>query len=68
MPQKVKCPICKQETPWEGNPLRPFCSERCRMQDLGNWASGQYTVPVEEFDSESELQETLKGLQKENNQ
>ena len=29
-----------------GNPWRPFCSERCRMIDLGNWATEAYRVPV----------------------
>jgi endogenous inhibitor of DNA gyrase (YacG/DUF329 family) len=28
------------------NPWRPFCSERCRIIDLGNWASEAYRVPV----------------------
>jgi len=42
---KVKCPHCKKETPWEGNPFRPFCSERCKMIDLGAWASEEYRVP-----------------------
>jgi hypothetical protein len=29
---------------WDDNPHRPFCSERCRMVDLGNWASERYRV------------------------
>ncbi len=66
MPQKVKCPTCKQQTPWEGNSFRPFCSDRCRTRDLGNWATGRYAVPVQEFDSDSEFQETLKSIRKEN--
>lgn len=37
---------------WEGNPNRPFCSERCQLIDLGNWADGQYTLPAEEMDTE----------------
>jgi len=32
-------------TPFEGNPYRPFCSERCRRIDLGTWASGGYVIP-----------------------
>jgi len=43
----VKCPICKKEVVWEETPSRPFCSERCRLVDLGNWASGEYSVPAE---------------------
>ena len=30
------------------NPFRPFCSERCKLIDLGQWASESYRVPVEE--------------------
>ncbi|MGN1281223.1 MAG: DNA gyrase inhibitor YacG [Succinivibrio sp.] len=37
---KVKCPICKKETIFDKtNPFRPFCSERCRLIDLGAWAN-----------------------------
>jgi hypothetical protein len=41
---KVKCPTCKKKTEWEGNPYRPFCSERCKLIDLGAWASGEYVI------------------------
>lgn len=40
----VKCPVCKKETTWEKNPFRPFCSERCRLTDLGKWASEDYRI------------------------
>ena len=43
----VACPICRKEVEWEGNPHRPFCSERCRMIDLGAWVAGEYSVPAE---------------------
>ena len=47
----VKCPICKKEVV-PGDPEFPFCSERCRSIDLGNWASGAYvvTVPIDDPD------------------
>ena len=39
----IRCPICKKEvTP--GSPDFPFCSERCRIVDLGNWASEKYVI------------------------
>lgn len=41
---KVVCPICKKETQWDDNPSRPFCSERCRLMDLGKWATGEYRI------------------------
>lgn len=47
---KVKCPVCKKESKWEDNPFRPFCSERCRLIDLGKWASEEYRIPGEKKD------------------
>ncbi len=43
----VKCPQCRKEVAWEGNPHRPFCSERCRLIDLGAWAKEEYRFPGE---------------------
>ena len=51
MPLKVKCPNCPKETRWENNPHRPFCSERCRLIDLGAWTQERYRIPTEEMDS-----------------
>lgn len=39
----VKCPICKKEVQLT-DPFAPFCSERCKLIDLGNWASEKYVV------------------------
>jgi endogenous inhibitor of DNA gyrase (YacG/DUF329 family) len=39
------CSLCRQPATWEGNPWRPFCSERCQLIDLGTWAAEQYRVP-----------------------
>jgi uncharacterized protein len=39
----MNCPICKKETD-SANPDFPFCSERCRIIDLGNWASEKYVI------------------------
>ena len=50
-PRKVPCPQCGTLTPFSSdNPWRPFCSERCKLIDLGNWATGSYRIPVEEPD------------------
>ena len=46
----ITCPICKKNAKWDNNPFRPFCSERCRLIDLGKWASGEYRVPGEKKD------------------
>jgi hypothetical protein len=41
---KHRCPICKTPTDSETREEFPFCSERCRLHDLGNWASEKYVV------------------------
>jgi len=45
--KSMKCPRCRKEAEWEGNPSRPFCSDRCRLLDLGAWANEEYRVPGE---------------------
>jgi endogenous inhibitor of DNA gyrase (YacG/DUF329 family) len=54
---KLKCPICKQPVDSEATAEFPFCSERCRERDLGNWATEKYKVAVQNMD-ESEPDET----------
>jgi endogenous inhibitor of DNA gyrase (YacG/DUF329 family) len=39
-------------TAWSAdNPFRPFCSERCKLIDFGQWATGGYRIPQEEADA-----------------
>ena len=46
MPESsIDCPICEKPVGLS-DPLAPFCSERCRLLDLGNWASGRYAIPA----------------------
>lgn len=41
----VKCPTCKRLHEYDvKSPWRPFCSERCKIIDLGAWASGAYRI------------------------
>jgi endogenous inhibitor of DNA gyrase (YacG/DUF329 family) len=49
----MKCPICKKDVPSESQ-FHPFCSERCKIIDLGNWASEKYVVstPIQPTESE----------------
>jgi len=43
----IACPYCGKETVYSPeNPYRPFCSERCRLIDLGQWANETYRVPT----------------------
>ncbi len=45
----VRCPQCGGNSVWNSaNKFRPFCSERCKLLDLGTWASESYRVPVQE--------------------
>jgi uncharacterized protein len=46
-PAGVKCPTCRREIDWANSPFRPFCSERCRLIDLGAWLSEQRAIPGE---------------------
>ncbi|MFI5397037.1 MAG: DNA gyrase inhibitor YacG [Candidatus Binatia bacterium] len=57
MLKEVRCPTCRRLAPWEGNRYRPFCSERCRLQDLGNWASERYHIPGEPTEAAPEEDE-----------
>jgi endogenous inhibitor of DNA gyrase (YacG/DUF329 family) len=42
----VNCPICEKELVWSPeNQYRPFCSERCKIIDLGDWADGKRFIP-----------------------
>jgi endogenous inhibitor of DNA gyrase (YacG/DUF329 family) len=51
---KITCPICKSVTTWEENPYRPFCSERCKLVDLGKWASEEYRIKGKGTEEENE--------------
>lgn len=45
----ARCPICAGEAaPRRDNPTFPFCSERCRLIDLGNWLGETYRIPTRE--------------------
>ncbi len=46
MTQYVHCPHCRIRVAWTGDsPWRPFCSERCKMIDLGAWMSEDNRIP-----------------------
>jgi endogenous inhibitor of DNA gyrase (YacG/DUF329 family) len=51
---RIRCPRCGELTTWEENPYRPFCSERCKLLDLGAWASGDYKIPGRKEEEEDE--------------
>jgi len=42
----VACPSCGTRSEYDPqNPFRPFCSQRCKLIDLGQWASENYRIP-----------------------
>jgi endogenous inhibitor of DNA gyrase (YacG/DUF329 family) len=56
----MKCPNCKKPVDLKDNPHRPFCSERCKLIDFGNWADEIYRVPShEQRPSLEELEQQL---------
>jgi len=53
--ERLFCPICKKPVVLKSNPFRPFCSERCKLIDLGRWADNKYYIPGDDEDkSENE--------------
>jgi endogenous inhibitor of DNA gyrase (YacG/DUF329 family) len=46
------CPQCRRPVEWKGNEFRPFCSERCRMVDLGAWVDESYRISADRLDPE----------------
>jgi endogenous inhibitor of DNA gyrase (YacG/DUF329 family) len=56
----VACPTCQTKTPWsKENPDRPFCSARCKLIDLGAWASESYSIPQQTSEENEIFSEDL---------
>lgn len=48
-PRMVLCPNCGKPVTWSPQSrYRPFCSERCKLIDLGQWAEERFRIPVED--------------------
>lgn len=53
--KKISCPGCGKSDTWKPeNEFRPFCSERCKLIDLGEWASENRKIPGKPTDSGSD--------------
>ncbi len=53
----VSCPRCGAPVPWGAQSrFRPFCSERCKLIDLGAWASEEYRVAVKDKQEDPDAQ------------
>ncbi len=55
-PIKLRCPICKKAVK-SADPDFPFCSDRCRLIDLGKWASGGYVISSPVTDAEEAIRQ-----------
>lgn len=54
-PPLVACPTCGRKLPWStDNRWRPFCSERCRLIDLGEWLSENNRIPGDDLPPEDD--------------
>jgi endogenous inhibitor of DNA gyrase (YacG/DUF329 family) len=52
----VQCPTCGKDVPWQHNQKwKPFCSERCKLIDLGEWASEGHRIAGESVEVEISL-------------
>jgi len=55
MKKSIKCPECGKATEYSSaNEYRPFCSERCKLIDLGEWIEGKYSLGSEEHNHTSD--------------
>jgi UPF0243 zinc-binding protein APL_0875 len=51
----VECPTCQKKVEWKTeNEYRPFCSERCKLIDFGEWANEEKRIVGVEYDIFSE--------------
>jgi uncharacterized protein len=62
MPTVVHCPTCDRPVEWsDTSPWRPFCSERCKLIDLGAWASEQRSIPGDAAQAPEDKKEADSG-------
>jgi uncharacterized protein len=56
-PLKLRCPICKKAVKSTDADF-PFCSDRCRVIDLGKWASGAYVIASPACDTDEPIRDS----------
>lgn len=57
---QVSCPTCQTKTLWVAENIdRPFCSKRCKLIDLGEWASESYFIPQKNSEEDEIFSEDL---------
>lgn len=56
--EDITCPYCGKKNTWvKTNKFRPFCSERCKMIDLGKWADESHRIPSHPGSEDSEARD-----------
>ena len=55
--EKPRCPTCRRDLDRSETPAYPFCSERCRTIDLGNWLGEAYRIPTKESPDEHTVED-----------
>lgn len=56
---RAKCPTCERLVEWDPvNAFRPFCSERCKLIDLGAWLAEEHRVPGEDVAADDDDEAT----------
>jgi hypothetical protein len=65
---QFQCPICKSNVTRVGkegsvSPFFPFCSDRCRLVDLGQWLDGNYRIPVTPDQPDDEDKPAISDMQ-----
>lgn len=51
------CPACGQEVSKAGSEFFPFCSQRCRLLDLGKWLDGRFRIAGRKLPTEAETED-----------
>jgi endogenous inhibitor of DNA gyrase (YacG/DUF329 family) len=59
-PTRQQCPTCGREIEWSDRfPSRPFCSDRCRLIDLGAWLSEERVIPGNASDTPESVSKSV---------
>ena len=58
---KISCPSCEKSFTYYASEFRPFCSERCKMVDLGLWLSESYTIESRENLSDNDIEKVIEN-------
>jgi endogenous inhibitor of DNA gyrase (YacG/DUF329 family) len=65
---KVNCPCCKESFEYYSSRYRPFCTERCKLVDMGHWFDESYTITGKDNTVYIENAEALQTLVDETNE